>query len=172
MAGAQDIQRYPRGLIDLLGMRATGDTPHKLGQENVGTLELLEFYLNDRMVPNASASAAPPAAIGVVPITGLTVGSREMWLLYELTFYIGAIAAATQIKFAGGVLRNRGSGNVFSALVDPIVVPALEAGYVGIKFERPVLMLPNDVVAAQVTALTGLPGQPINASAWYASLGI
>lgn len=172
MAGAQDIQRYPRGLIDLLGMRATGETPHKLGQENIGTLEMLEFYLNDRMTPNASASAAPPAAIGNVQITGLTVPDRELWLVFELTAYVAAIAAATRLVFTGGVLRNRGSGNVYSALTDSIVVPALEAGYVGKKFERPVLMLPGNVVSAQITGITGLPGQPISAAIWYASLGI
>jgi molybdopterin biosynthesis enzyme len=70
------------------------------------------------------------------------------------------------------VLRNRGSGNVYTALTESIVVPALEAGYVGKKFERPVLMLPGNVVSAQVTGITGLPGQPISAAIWYASLGI
>lgn len=172
MAGPQDIQRYPRGLIDLLGMRATGETPHKLAQENSGTLEMLEFYLNDRMVPNAAAAAAPPAAIGSVQIPGLVVPDRELWLVSEMTFYIAAIAVATALKFTGGVLRNRGSGNVFSALVPSITVPAQEAGYVGVKFDRPVLMLPGNVVAAQVTQITGLPGQPISAAIWYASLAI
>lgn len=172
MAGPQDIQRYPRGLIDLLGMRATGETPSKLSQENHGTLEMLEFYLNDRMTPNASASAAPPAAIGNIPITGLTVPDRELWLVFELTTYIAAIAGGTAVKFTGGVLRNRGSGNVFTALTLPVSVPAGEAGYVGTKFTRPVLMTPGNVVAAQVTGITGLPGQPISAAIYYAALGI
>lgn len=172
MAGPQDIQRYPRGLIDLLGMRATGDTPHQLGSQVAGTLELLELYLNDRMVPNAAAAAAPPAAIGNVQIPGLVVPDRELWLVFEATFYVAQIAVATALKFTGGVLRNRGSGNVFSALVPPISVPALEQGYVGVKFDRPVLMLPGNVMSAQVTAITGLPGQPISCALWYASLGI
>lgn len=172
MAGPQDIQRYPRGLIDLLGMRATGETPHKLAQDVAGTLELLELYLNDRMVPNASASAAPPAAIGSITVPGLTVPDRELWLVFELTFYTGAIAPATTYAFTGGVLRNRGSGNVFNALLPSLTVAASSAGYVGAKFDRPVLMLPGNVVAAQVTTITGLPGQPINSSIWYASLGI
>jgi hypothetical protein len=153
-------------------MRATGETPHKLAQDVSGSIEMLELYLNDRMVPNASAAAAPPAAIGNVQITGLTVPDRELWLVFEATFYIAAIAVATAVKFTGGVLRNRGSGNVFSALTAPLSVPALEAGYVGAKFDRPVLMLPGNVVSAQVTGITGLPGQPISAAIWYASLGI
>lgn len=172
MAGPQSIQRYPRGLIDLLGMRATGDTPQQLGGQVAGVLELLEFYLNDRMVPNASAAGAPLAAIGNVTIPGLTVPARELWLLYELTVYIGTIAAATACKFNGGILRSRGAGNVYNAVTDTVSVLAGEQGYVGRKFDRPIILLPSDVIALQCVAITGAPGQTPAASIYYASVGI
>lgn len=172
MAGPQDIQRYPRGLIDLLGMRATGDTPHKLAPEISGGIEMLELYVNDRMIPNASAGAAPVAALGNYQIPGLVVPDRELWLIFELTFYIGTIAAATALRYTGGILRARGSGNVFSALLPQVAVAAGEQGNVGMKFERPVIGLPGNIITANVNQLTGLPGQPLNASLWYCPIGI
>jgi hypothetical protein len=172
MAGPQDIQRYPRGLIDLLGMRATGDTPHTLDQSVTGSLELLELYINDRMIPNASVAPGNLAAIGNVQIPGLTVPDRELWLIMELTVYIPAIAAATACKFNGGILRARGSGNVYSCLTDTVSVAANEQGYVGQKFERPVIALPGNVIALQCTQITGAPAQSPGASIWYCPIGI
>lgn len=172
MAGPQDIQRYPRGLIDLLGMRATGETPHKLAQDMSGVLELLELYLNDRLTPNASASAGNIIATGDVPITGLTVPEREMWLIWEMTLTTGLFAAATAANVTGGLLRNRGSGNVFTALTPTQKVVAAEQACVGSKFDRPVIALPGNVAACRVSAITGLPLANAVISILYAPLAI
>lgn len=172
MAGAQDIQRYPRGLIDLLGMRATGETPHKLGQDVSGVLELLELYLNDRMIPNASASAAVVSAVGDLNITGLTVPDRELWLVWEITLTSTTSAPATGFTATAGLLRNRGSGNVYSALTAPSVVGASSQANVGAKFSRPVLALPGSLFNVRVSAITGAPNSTPAVGIWYASLGI
>lgn len=172
MAGPQDIQRYPRGLIDLLGMRATGDTPHQLGPNIVGVLELLELYLNDRLVPNASAAGAAVTAVGDLNIAGLTVPSREIWLVYECSLSSGTTAAATGFTATAGVLRNRGSGNVYSAWTPPVTVGASSQASVGIKFDRPALMLPGDLVNVRVASVTGAPAATPAVALFYAPLGI
>jgi hypothetical protein len=61
---------------------------------------------------------------------------------------------------------------VFSALLPEKTVVAGEQGNIGLKFERPVMGLPGNVIAANVNQLTGLPGQPLNASLYYCPIGI
>jgi len=172
MAGPQDIQRYPRGLIDLLGMRATGDTPHQLGQNISGSLELLELYLNDRLIPNASAAAGVIAAVGDLNIAGLTVPARELWLVFEASLSSTTTAGATGFTATMGVLRNRGSGNVYSAWIPPVTVGALAQASSGIKFSRPAILLPGDLMNVRTVAITGAPAATPAVSLFYAPLGI
>lgn len=172
MAGPQAIQRYPRGLIDLLGMRATGDTPHMLAGDIGGSLEMLEFYLADRLVPNAAAAGAAVTVVGDLAIPGLIVPARELWLIYECTLTSGTTAAATGFTATAGLLRNVGSGNVYSALTDPTVVGASSQANIGAKFERPVLALPGSQFNVRVSAVTGAPAATPAVSIFFASLGM
>jgi len=172
MAGPQSIQRYPRGLIDLLGMRATGDTPQELAQSVIGNLELLEFYLADRLIPNASVGAAPMNAVGDFAIAGLTVPSREIWLVYEVTLTSGTTAAATAVTATAGLMRNVGSGNVYSALTMPSTAGAAAQLNVGSKFDRPVMALPGNVFNVRCSAVTGVPAATPTVAILYASIGV
>jgi len=172
MAGPQDIQRYPRGLIDLLGMRATGDTPHQLGKDISGSLELLELYLNDRLTPNASAAGAAVTVVGDLNIAGLTVPARELWLVFECSLSSTTTAAATGFTATAGVLRNRGSGNVYSAWTAPVTVGASSQASSGTKFTRPALMLPGDLCNVRVASVTGAPAATPAVSIFYAPISI
>lgn len=172
MAGPQAIQRYPRGLIDLLGMRATGDTPHLLDNSVGGSLEMLEFYLADRLVPNAAQASAAVTVVGDLPISGLIVPARELWLIYECTLTSGTTAAATGFTATAGILRNVGSGNVYSALTDPQAVGASSQANVGAKFDRPVLALPGSQFNVRVSSVTGAPAATPSVTLFFASLGL
>ncbi|MGB8853051.1 MAG: hypothetical protein WCC69_05740 [Pirellulales bacterium] len=172
MAGPQDIQRYPRGLIDLLGMRATGETPHKLAQDMGGVLELLELYLFDRMVPNASTAVGAIAAVGDSNIPGLTVPSREIWLVFEISLSSTTTAPATGFTATAGILRNVGSGNVYNALTPPVVVGASAQASHGMKFDRPVLAGPGALFNVRCSAITGAPAATPAISIFYAAVGI
>jgi hypothetical protein len=84
VAGPLDIQRFPRGLLDILGLKATGDAPHLLSQEVSSSLEITPLYLQERRV-QLPAALLPAAAGGYQSNAGNTVPSGEMWIVNNLT---------------------------------------------------------------------------------------
>lgn len=173
MATPQDIQRYPRGLIDLLGMRATGDTPHLLAQQMNSTLEMIDFYLNDRLEFNTQLLAAAPAALGNFQFPGTIVPQGEMWAVYDYTVNCGGpIAVATAMKFSPVIFRNQSIVGNAAAYGPAIAVAAGENGVGGIRFERPNLVMPGQSFGIQVSQITGAPGTQHQCMIWFARLRV
>lgn len=173
MAGPQDIQRYPRGLIDLLGMRATGDTPHQLGASTNAVLEMLDFYLNDRLEFNTQTLSAAPAALGNFQFPNTVVPQGQMWAVYDYTVNCGgAIAVATAMKFSPVIFRNQSLVGNAAAYGPAISVAAGENGLGGIRFERPNLVMPGQSFGIQVSAITGAPATAHQCMIWFARLGV
>jgi len=170
MAGPQDIQRVPRGLIDLLGMRATGQTPAQLGNDIRGSLELLEFYLNERFrVLQGNSSNIVSPAISVV--AGSTVPQGQLWLLYQISLSSGLSAAGQGAILTGGVLRNPSGINPYFALTDPFTWGAVQAVGVGANFSRPIIMQPGDQLAIRCSAIiTAAPALPVTVDAYFAPI--
>jgi hypothetical protein len=170
MAGPQDIQRVPRGLIDLLGMRATGQTPAQLGGDIRGSLELLEFYLNERtrVLQGTSGTIVAP---GISVVTGSTVPQGQLWLLFQISLSSGLSAAGQGAILTGGVLRNPSGINPYFALTDPFTWGAVQAVGTGKTFARPVIMQPGDQLAIRTSAiLTAAPAIAVTVDAYYAPL--
>lgn len=71
MAGPGDIQRFPQGLLNVLGMQSAGQTPAQLAASIAGTLELLQFYgLTQRQVlvaTNAAIATNTPLTLALTP---------------------------------------------------------------------------------------------------------
>lgn len=149
-----DIQRFPKGLIDLLGMRATGDTPHQLAQQTIPTLEVTDYYLSDRVVGLSVQPAGPLAATGFVSAVNSAVPAGEQWLVYSAAMILPAIAAATAIKTALVIRRAFAAYQVLAATGQ---VPAGEGFIGGITFERPMIMRSGDDLGFFTTNLTGVP---------------
>lgn len=165
MADAKTIQRLPVGLLDLLGMQSTGDTPHVINGEVQGTMDLTDLYLTDRLT-GANVATANVAAVGpILTTTGPAPG--EMWLVYGITgSSLGALAAAT--GFTGNILINRPSAGGFSQFVSQSAVvanPALWAG--SVTYERPMIMRPGDTLGFWVSAITGAPASGISLTAFF-----
>jgi len=173
MAGPQDIQRYPRGLIDLLGMRATGDTPHQLAAQTMPQIDLLDFYLNDRLEVLSQTIAAAPAALGNFQFQNSAVPQGQMWAVYDIAVNCGGVvAAATSITFSPVVFRNQSIvGN--AVIAGPTATATAGQNILsGSHYERPVLVLPGQSFGVQVQAITGAPGVPFQITAWFARLGV
>lgn len=165
MADAKTIQRLPTGLLDLLGMQSTGDTPHLMSGEVQPTLDLTDLYLTDRLA-GANVATANVAVVGpLLTTTGPAPG--EMWLVYGITgSSTGVLAAAS--GFTGNLLVTRPSSGGFSQFVSPSVAvanPALWAG--SVTYERPMIMRPGDTLGYWVSAVTGAPASGISITAFF-----
>lgn len=156
MAGPQDIQRYPRGLIDLFGMRGTGDTPHTLSASISGQVDLTDLYLADRSEAQVFNAAAVVAALGPILFSGATVPQGEMWLVYEAGVFSGTAAAATGATLVPFIARSQ-NGTLNVPIIPPITVPASSQGMGGVHYERPTVAMPGQQWGIQVTSITGLP---------------
>jgi hypothetical protein len=174
MAGPQDIQRFPKGLIDLLGMRATGDTPRQLAQTTAPNIDLKTEYLLDRTTLRGFSAGIAPAGNGLFT-GGAASGPAAgfMWYVFAAGFYTPtAIAAAATAAYALGIQNS--SATIHLPLTD-CSTPVLTAGQQWIGggyFDRPYLMQPGDLFAWRVIGLTGAPGVNPQASILFAEVGI
>lgn len=174
MATPFDIQRYPQGLVDLLGMKATGNTPAQLSQQTGGVVELADYYLWDRVQANVGQS---PVAIGVVGFlansTGATVVPQgELWVLYDATLRVPAIAAATALTLTLVIQRSFAGTSAWFALTEQQRLAAGQGCLVGPRFDRPLLLRPGDTFGTYCSDITGVPGQQAFTTVSYAVLKI
>jgi hypothetical protein len=160
MAGPQDIQRYPTGLIDLLGMRATGQTPSQLAGEISGSIEVGELYLFNRRVTQVGQS---PVAIGAVGFLANTTGATvvpqgEMWVLFDCTMRVPVIAAATALNLSLVVQRPADGTSAWFMLTEELRLTASTGGLAGYRHSKPMLLQPGDTFGTYATLVTGVPG--------------
>lgn len=172
MAGPQDIQRYPRGLIDLLGMRATGETPHQLAMSTSPQLELLDFYLADRCVGVTFTGSAAVTALGNLTFTGSTVPQGEMWLLYEATVFLSPCAAATRCTIVPFIARSQAGLAQAEVICDPIVTAIAGSGMGGRHYERPTILMPGHQFGVQVVDIVGAPATTPILNLYFARIGV
>jgi hypothetical protein len=167
MAGRFDIQRLPKGLVDLFGMKGTGDSPHTLSDLVFTSTEVSDLYLLDRMTVTSGATAIPPAGIGYTTITGTFVPSGEIWLVYSISFISAVTAAATSWIMSGGVLRANGGVQL---MTERQLVGAADSVNLMAYFQRPMIMLPGDALCVRCSQIVGAPGVVVTGSAYYARL--
>jgi len=157
--GDQKIQRYPTGLIDLLGMRATGETPHNLAQDISASVDALDFYLWDRRVTLVGQSPVAISAVGWLANTtgATTIPQGEMWMLYDCSLRLPPIAAATAISISL-VVQRQGPAAAWFPLTEEMVLPASTGGLRGFKRDQPLLLQPGDQFGTYCSSITGVPG--------------
>ena len=155
MAGPLTIQRYPRGLLDLLGSKSSGDNPTQLSPVVVGQIDLSALYQFDK-VEARSATTNVANLNGAWAVTGsnLTVPAGELWLLHNLSANANAnLAAGEAYTINAAIYRSQwsqwqlskaqGSGSGITAR------PA-----VGWQFDRPEILRPGDSVGVYVSNIT------------------
>lgn len=168
MADKFTIQRLPVGLLDLLGMQSTGDTPNALSSETQAVIDLTDYYLTDRLT-------AIQGTTGVIGVTG-AYGSPQIvpagfqWLVYGITFTSVNTAAATGLSWVPAIYRS--NVNQYQMLGDKQVVGAAAQIGRGTWWERPVIMRPGDYGACYVTEITGAPAVACNITAFFVPIRI
>lgn len=101
MAEPFDIQRFPSGLLELLGMRGSGSTPKQLGAEIRGIVDCAFLYASDNETL-AFASNANFAQGG-----SLTIPITEHVMLTSLSVRIAQNFATTTFMEAQLAVRTR-----------------------------------------------------------------
>ena len=92
-------QRYPAGLLELLGSKSSGINPDSIAPTIQGSVDLTQFYgLSQeayKQEPNSGFTAIAEGA-GLT----LTVPGDQWWLLHDLSMVIEKTATATAGQFS------------------------------------------------------------------------
>lgn len=177
MADRYDIQRLPSGLTDLLGMRATGDTPHTLADSIFGAINMDALFLLDRRQTRAVTTGIALPGIGIASFPQANGGgpaSGFVWFVYGLALTVPTVAAAASIQTHCGVLRQGVGGS-------PQLLPGFGTGLLaagstftaGLQFEgAPLILRPGDTFAMQTGIYTGAPAVTPTLLIHYAELAV
>jgi hypothetical protein len=158
VAGAFDIQRFPKGLLDFLGLKATGDTPHTLEGSVRGQINLDRYYLVDRVV--AIQPSVTITANGFFTAAVATVPPGEMWLPLGLRIS-ATFAALTSMQWCPSTRRALGGGQMMlTNFISAIASVTNECTY---TWGELVPFMPGDAfgVYAQQTVLGANPSASI-----------
>jgi len=160
MADRLTIQRFPKGLLGLLGMQVGGDTPQALAPDTQGVVDMLDFYTAD-LRKTTQISQANITAAGQL-ITTSVVPNGEIWLMRDFSFQSTAAApAATAAQLVIGHVQNfTGAGLLFPLAESEQIGPG-DSSIFGKHFERPDVWLPGDGVFLFCNRMTA--GGPISA---------
>ena len=159
MAGRLTIQRFPKGLLDWLGMKGSGDVPADLSPLVQSSIEIGPLYLLDRIAqavtgsPNINANGTFAAVAA-----NLTVPPGEQWMLTNYTIARTAnFGAGTGGTFQGAYFR--AAVTQYFALPGPVVCPVAGSFAWTYQFKPYELVLsPGDLLAGYVTSgVFGIP---------------
>lgn len=161
----------PKGVVELLGMRSTGDTPHNLDDNISGSLDFKTEYLLDRR----AIRNFDPGALGAAGFYGTTVGPAPgfQWYLYGVQIQSGPVAVGATIQFGIGIKRQGPVNHCF--YLPGMMTPLLAAGawvQMGWQESEPIVMRAGDTFAVQVAVSSGAPAMPSLCWFDYAEVGV
>lgn len=102
------IQRVPVGLLDFLGLKATGQSPTVMPDELVPTVDISQLYAAARWEQSTSTTSTVNL-IGFWGTTTLTVPSGELWLVDSITATSGTLLAGTTYRLRMGLISANNS---------------------------------------------------------------
>lgn len=171
MATPLTIQRFPRGLLDLLGSKSNGDNPTVLSPTVVPILDLSAMYQFDKMeARNASTNVVNLTGAWAVTGSIFTVPAGEIWLLHNLSVNSNAnLGAGESYTLVPAIYRTQWSQwqlgpNACSGSVG-------NRPSIGWQFERPEIMRPGDTVGVYVSAVAAGASQ-FTLNGWVCRLTI
>lgn len=88
---ASPLQRYPAGLLELIGAKNNGQAPSRLSDETRGVFDLTQFMGKPESVNGFGASVVEGASVVI------TVPSTEYWLLYAASIHATLAVAMTNL---------------------------------------------------------------------------
>lgn len=116
MAGPLTIQRVPRGLLDFLGLRGSGQLPSELAPSIYGMVDTTVLYALPTLRWVNSQNAA--ANTSWLKYCTQTVPSTEMWVVCSC-WATATTGAATTIQAVRPALR-RAAGGAFDNYIDAL----------------------------------------------------
>lgn len=150
MAGPLTIQRFPRGLLDLLSLKGTGQAPTDLAAEIRGVIDLTQVYLQDRLVTGLFSTAAVNA-VGDISATNSNVPSGELWVAYHLAI-AGTVPAGATYRVRPAIFRRTGT---VIGTYGPNATTAAANERIGLGWDLgPTLLWPGDNFGLSCEAVT------------------
>lgn len=143
MAGRLDVQRFPFGALDLLGLKGSGEMPTELEPQLRGNIDLTQFYLNSLRARIVSTTAVVNAP-GWFPVAGGPVPATEIWAVVNVTVFPtpALLGAGEAYTFSPCYSR--------SSIDAPNVLPIIATGagvtskpVAGYQLDSPVFLFPN-----------------------------
>ena len=173
MAGPQSIQRYPAGLLDLLGMRGTGECPHELSGYVLPVVQMDDLYRWQRRIRvGANTTAAPAAAATAYPVGTLDIPQGVIWLITHVSAKTGVVLpAATAL---GGFPYFNVSGRQF-ALADEKYASVGEQLVCAKSYDQPLIIAgqaSGTTFGFNCTRITGAPALLVSLDLLIVEVGI
>lgn len=167
MAGPQTISRLPTGLLDLLGMKGTGDTPHELAAYLQSNVDLTDLYLSDRV----SFLLGSPTITGVGFVGGSPVPDGQVWLVQGLSLQSNPVTAGASVTIS--------LAHYIARLNTAFILHPQQNTYaagtilgMGLRFDRPAIWRPGDTARVITSAATGAPNFQVYLSIYGAALSL
>jgi hypothetical protein len=144
MSGRLTIQRVPKGLLDALNMKGSGDTPTDLAPLVQSQFDSTTLYLQDIRRINGPNVMANPSAGSYTTNAGLTVPAGEQWMMIQALFRL-----TTDVTGAGRFALGYGTPGATPVCVfaffetDQVIAAGTAANYnYGRRFQFGELILP------------------------------
>lgn len=143
----KNIQRFPRGILSLLGVQNSAEAPGVLDPRVMGVVDIEPFFTTDRLTISGGTTAAI-AAVGYAPTASLNGPiDGEMWLVNSIDVRPSAALAAATAYGYQVALSSRGNIHVLSDFVASAVGEVYAAT---IAFSRPLLLQSGDSIGVWV----------------------
>lgn len=160
MAGPLDIQRFPQGLLDLFGLKATGNAPHLLSEAIAAIADVLPLYLVDRTVDIYSGGITVSAAQQLWPTVGqavCVVPPGEMWVVLNTSVNLSTGVGVSFTGASMAVLRASSTDPNAQHLTQvPQSLPASSALFFGQTFQPlSLILMPGDAAGIYLGTLAG-----------------
>ena len=153
MADRFTIQRVPRGVLELLGLRGSGDLPHDMAQEIRATLDIGPFYGFDLLRTPSSLLSAMSA--GFNTSTALTVPAGEMWAVTNISAEISTAAASAATVNIGYKRLQDNTGPPRMIGLPSVVLGASQTVSMGVPLAFGVLILASgDTIGCRAHTIT------------------
>lgn len=124
------IQRNPIGLLDFLGLKATGQSPTVLPDELVATVDISQLYAAARWEQIVGTTSAVNL-VGFWGTTVTTVPQNELWLVDSCAISGSTLAATTAYRLRGGLITAPGGSALYKLQEQSLSYVAGERPHIG-----------------------------------------
>lgn len=163
------INRYPRGLLALLGSKVGGVTPPAFGDQVAPVLELSQFYLAD--TTERSTVSGNLAATGLFAST-IVVPDTELWYIQRYSVISGAALGAGQSLTMVASLTYSLAGATRAQQLGPVSNAGGVGNFVSCKADQPFLAYPAQTLGCIVLVLAAGPVNGVLFSVEFSRLQI